>query len=207
MSKLDVASSKVAIIGGGPAGMGCALWLKNMGLTPVIIDEGIKLGGQANTIERVNQWFLGHIDKPASQIVAEFSEHIQTKSIVHKLQYSLVNVNFLDSGLIEILLESATKQTENMVVNSLVIATGQSATNERVLMSIPGFREIHFAKKICYFPLDHLDMQDQLKGKRIIVLGGGDNAYCTALDLVNHASKIVLLMRSQPRAQSKFQSD
>jgi thioredoxin reductase (NADPH) len=37
----------VPIIGGGPAGMSCALWLHNYGLHPVIIEKEPALGGMA----------------------------------------------------------------------------------------------------------------------------------------------------------------
>ena len=37
---------KVAIIGGGPGGMKCALWLKERGHTPVIFEASDELGGQ-----------------------------------------------------------------------------------------------------------------------------------------------------------------
>ena len=43
-----MASRKVVpIIGGGPAGMSCALWLHNYGLHPVIIEQEAVLGGMA----------------------------------------------------------------------------------------------------------------------------------------------------------------
>ena len=35
------------IIGGGPAGMSCALWLHNYGMHPVIIEKEGALGGMA----------------------------------------------------------------------------------------------------------------------------------------------------------------
>ncbi|TAL51473.1 MAG: FAD-binding protein, partial [Methylovulum sp.] len=36
----------VGIVGGGAAGMSCALWLKHLGYTPHIIEHNAKLGGQ-----------------------------------------------------------------------------------------------------------------------------------------------------------------
>lgn len=40
---------KVAIIGGGPGGMKCAMWLKERGHTPVIFEKSDALGGQIKT--------------------------------------------------------------------------------------------------------------------------------------------------------------
>jgi thioredoxin reductase len=39
---------KIAIIGGGPSGIKCALWLKERGHTPVIFEKQDKLGGQVS---------------------------------------------------------------------------------------------------------------------------------------------------------------
>lgn len=39
---------KIAIIGGGPGGVTCALWLKERGHTPVIFEKADKLGGQVS---------------------------------------------------------------------------------------------------------------------------------------------------------------
>lgn len=40
---------KIAVIGGGPAGMKCAMWLKERGHTPVIFEASNALGGQIKT--------------------------------------------------------------------------------------------------------------------------------------------------------------
>ena len=50
----------VPIIGGGPAGMSCALWLHNYGLNPVIIEKEGALGGMARLSPYPNAWLLVH---------------------------------------------------------------------------------------------------------------------------------------------------
>ena len=47
------------IIGGGPAGMSCALWLHNYGMHPVIIEKEGALGGMARLSPYPNEWLLG----------------------------------------------------------------------------------------------------------------------------------------------------
>lgn len=195
----------IAIIGGGPAGMGCALWLNNMGFAPIIIEKGADLGGQANSIKRINRWFLGQQDRSSADIVSSFSDHINHESIRLKLQHSLVKINRQKPGVLELTLESANGQQESLVANAMVIASGQRANNETVFSKLSGYNLIHQNEQFCSFPLDHLDLQDQIKAKRVAVLGGGDNAYCTALDLGENADNVSLIMRSIPRAQKHFQ--
>lgn len=52
-------SNNVIIIGGGPAGMSCALWLKNYGLSPVIVEKEGHLGGMQAVSPVSNIWLLG----------------------------------------------------------------------------------------------------------------------------------------------------
>src|SRR6516165_6243692 len=63
----------VPIIGGGPAGMSCALWLHNYGLKPVIIEQADALGGMARLSPYPNAWLLGERGKPVREHAAEFA--------------------------------------------------------------------------------------------------------------------------------------
>ena len=58
------------IIGGGPAGMSCALWLHNYGLRPVIVEQETALGGMARRSPYPNEWLLGRPDQSARQNAA-----------------------------------------------------------------------------------------------------------------------------------------
>lgn len=49
MIKPVTKQKKVAVIGGGPGGMKCAMWLKERGHTPVIFEKSDALGGQIKT--------------------------------------------------------------------------------------------------------------------------------------------------------------
>lgn len=42
---------KIALIGGGPGAIKCAMWLKDRGHTPVIFEKSDALGGQIKTAE------------------------------------------------------------------------------------------------------------------------------------------------------------
>jgi len=71
----------VPIIGGGPAGMSCALWLHNYGLHPVIIEKERALGGIARMSPYPNEWLLGQRGKTARENAAEFAAHIHELGI------------------------------------------------------------------------------------------------------------------------------
>src|SRR5262245_62799784 len=67
----------VPIIGGGPAGMSCALWLHNYGLRPVIIEQESALGGMARRSPYADPWLLGRPDQTTRENAAAFAAHIR----------------------------------------------------------------------------------------------------------------------------------
>lgn len=75
----------VPIIGGGPAGMSCALWLHNYGLRPVIIEQEAELGGMARHSPYRNEWLLGRPDETARENAAAFAGHIRKLPVEARL--------------------------------------------------------------------------------------------------------------------------
>src|SRR5258707_9570412 len=71
----------VPIIGGGPAGMSCALWLRNYGMHPVIIEKEGALGGMARLSPYPNEWLLGQRGKSGRENATEFAGHIHDLTI------------------------------------------------------------------------------------------------------------------------------
>src|SRR2546429_6035118 len=71
----------VPVIGGGPAGMSCALWLHNYGMHPVIIEKEGALGGMARLSPYPNEWLLGQHGKSGRENAAEFAAHIRDLAI------------------------------------------------------------------------------------------------------------------------------
>src|SRR6478672_13335958 len=49
----------IPVIGGGPAGMSCALWLRNYAVRPIIIEKEHVLGGMAERSPYPNEGLLG----------------------------------------------------------------------------------------------------------------------------------------------------
>src|SRR5215510_8788479 len=71
----------IPIIGGGPAGMSCALWLANYGLKPIIIERAAALGGMARLSPYPNDGLLGRPGATARENAAEFARHIEQAGV------------------------------------------------------------------------------------------------------------------------------
>jgi len=200
MGNSSEGDSVVGIIGGGSAGMSCALWLKYLGLAPLIIERNAALGGQLLNTNRINRWVLGLPGRTGPELSKLYSEHIVEENIHVICNTQLVAVETTAAGY-RLILQDADRHQTSMLVQALVIATGIRAVGGEVFSGIPGFGSLDAAGLVGCFPTDHLDAMECLRGKTVAVIGGGDNAHFTVKDVASVAALTYLLIRSSPKAQ------
>lgn len=184
----------IAIIGGGAAGMSCALWLKNLGFYPIIIDKKDRLGGLQNINPFHNTWYLGIHGKTGKEMAGDFCRHIEVESIPTLLGDRVQNITRQGD------FQLSTKQHE-FTVQSIVIATGQRLKKEETIASIPGSDRLSLSKSV-YFnpgivPITH--------GQVVAIVGGGDNGFSLATILADTAKQVHLFVRSEIRAFGIYQ--
>ena len=206
MTKLSVSNSVIGIIGGGPAGMACALWLKHLGLTPHIIERNPSLGGQLLNLKRINRWVLGLPGRTSAELAGLFKNHVIQENIPVYYNSQLIAVETTKAGY-RLILQGANRSQSAMPVQALVIATGVRALGSEIFSGLPGFDLMYAASLICCFPLDHLNSLEHLRGKTVAVIGGGDNAHFTVKDIASVATRTYLLIRSRPKAQKKLHQE
>ncbi len=194
----------VAIIGGGAAGMSCALWLKHLGLTPVIIDRNDRLGGQLLGIQRINRWVLGAIDKTGVELAGCYARHIHREAVTVLRRSRLISASSNPESF-NLMIETNGAPCA-LTVRALVIATGIRPAGIEIFSGVPGFEPLYRAKRIFFFPLDHLDETVSLTGKTVAVIGGGNNAFFTAIDAATTGANVYLLIRSRPKARMAVQN-
>jgi thioredoxin reductase len=206
MSSLSASNPVIGIIGGGPAGMACALWLKQLGLSPHIIERNPSLGGQLLILERINRWVLGLPGRTSAELAELFKNHIIQENIPVNYNSRLIGVETAKAGY-RLILQGADRSQSAMPVQSIVIATGVRALGSEIFSSLPGFDLLYAASLICCFPIDHLNSLENLRGKTVAVIGGGDNAHFTVKDIALVAARTYILMRSRPKAQKKLHQE
>jgi thioredoxin reductase (NADPH) len=198
-------SLMVGIVGGGVAGMSCALWLKHLGFTPVIIEQNTQLGGQLLHLDRINRWVLGSPDKTSVELAGIYAAHIKQEAIAVLYQARLLEAKAQSSGF-DLLIDEAGKP-RSLSVLAVVIATGLRVLGLDVFRDITGFHALNKTGLMSFFPLDHLEKLPQLKGKTVAVIGGGDNAHYTAKDIAQAGAQVYLLMRSSSKARTIIRNE
>jgi thioredoxin reductase (NADPH) len=189
----------VGIIGGGVAAMSCALWLKQLGHVPYIIEQKAYLGGQLLNLNRINRWILGTPDKTSAELAELYGDHIQQEAIINYCASQIETITAPANGFQITINHQATTRT--LAVKALVIASGVRVQTEAIFAHIPAHTALYQAGAISYYPTDHLEQIPRLSGKTVAVIGGGDNAHYTANDLANAGIKTYLLIRHCPKAR------
>src|SRR3989337_1042054 len=172
--------SKVIIIGSGPAGYTAAIYAARAMLEPIMI-AGVQPGGQLTITTDVENYpgFADVIQGPwlMEQMKAQ-AEHVGTK-VVSDL---VVEVDF-DHRPFKLIGDSGTVYT----ADSVIIATGAQAR----WLGLPSESKYQgFGVSACatcdgFF----------FRGKKVIVVGGGNTAVEEAIYLANIASQVLLVHR------------
>lgn len=185
----------IAVIGGGPAGMSCALWLTNFGYRPIIIEADSALGGLQRYNFHDNPWVLGLPGFNGVALADHLVEHFRSLAAPSYLGCGIRSINRLGSGF-SVALDCA----ENTAIEAsgIVIATG---TRPR---AVPGFHELgKLTDRIIIGPTSFL-IRSGIRNSRVLILGGGDNAFDHALYLSPYDNEISVCTRGAFTARPDF---
>ncbi|NEP47488.1 MAG: NAD(P)/FAD-dependent oxidoreductase [Moorea sp. SIO3C2] len=193
LDNLEDSNKIVAVIGGGPTGMSCALWLKHLGFLPIIIEKNKELGGLQRVSHFQNVWYLGLPGYTGYELAELFRQHLKEESITMLLDSKLKSIVKAGEHF------RIVSETDEFTAQCLVIATGQRIKGYEDLKSVKGSHELLSSPRVCFnpgaTPLLGSDLDRQVVG----IVGGGDNGLVTAIRLANTAKHIHLFVRSQLR--------
>jgi alkyl hydroperoxide reductase subunit F len=165
------------ILGGGPAAMSALVYAarKMINLAIVTLD----FGGQMNETAEVEN-YLGFPSIRAGDLVARFKEHIMGFDIPVSMGISIAEVRRKGDDF-EVLMEDGT----SFFGHSVIFATGK---RHRPL-TVPGEKDL-VGKGVAYCATCDAPLY---KDKKVVIVGGGNSAFTTALDLSRLNAKTVVV--------------
>ncbi|WP_343685387.1 NAD(P)/FAD-dependent oxidoreductase [Asticcacaulis sp.] len=176
------------IIGGGPAGCACALWLHKLGVNSLLIEASDRLGGLQRLSPYENLWIPGVQGRTGEAVAAALHAHIVAGGVPHRLNTAVTRVETADGFTV------ITKD-QSFRARHLVLATGTR----------PAAGPFRPSPNVAIGPGHPMEAL-RVEGQRIAILGGGDNALDQARFVLQRgAAKVTIFSRSRLRAQPLLQ--
>jgi thioredoxin reductase len=169
------------------------LWLKNLGLRPVILEKQDRLGGLQNDSPYPNVWILGKNYPNGKAFAREVGKQIKIEKITVSLESEISSVKYLEREKI-FQVEMRKKGSPSKATASfLVLATGV----------VPITGPFKSSSTVLIGPGNSIEQTDY-KGKTVAILGGGDNAFENYQFIKKKKPKSVTIFARHVRAQIPF---
>ena len=176
LTETNLGHYDVVVIGGGPAGASSAIYTVRKGLKTAILTE--KIGGQVQETKGIeNLISVPYTEGP--KLSADLFKHIQSYPIQVFENRRVKSISKDD--LKQILLESG----EKITADSIIVATGAKWRE----LNVPGEKE-YIGRGVAFCP--HCD-GPYYKGKKVVVIGGGNSGVEAALDLAGIVDQVTVI--------------
>jgi thioredoxin reductase (NADPH) len=199
----SIESKRIAVLGGGPAGLSAALSLARLGFEPIIVETADRLGGR-HAASHGKVMLLGQPAISAQALVASWTEHIQLEGITVALGSEVTRIAG-EAGAFEITLASKAARTFDAAAVVLAMGTRYRLNDARQNGHIEGAAEAMQAGRLRYGPPPPPMQMAAYCGRRVMVLGAGDEAFLTAVQLASVASVVYLVYSNRTQAQAMSQ--
>ena len=189
---MTVHTTRMLIIGSGPAGLSAAIYGARAGMEPIVV-QGLQPGGQLTITTDVENYpgFRDVIQGPwLMQEMQAQAEHVGTRMMWDTItSVDLSGPPFRAMGDSGDVYEGET----------LVIATGAQAK----WLGVPGEQELGGKGVSACATCDGFFY----RGKKVVVIGGGNTAVEEALYLTNHSQDVTLIHRRDTLRAEKILQD
>jgi len=183
---------ELAIIGAGPAGFSAAIYAKRSGISTIVFDRGGG-GGLLQVAPNIEN-YAGFVSIPGIDLVEKMKQHASKYADFHFYeevkQVSLTSTGFL-----------ITTEKTKYQVGAVILCTG----TEHKKLDVPGESEF-IGKGVSYCATCDGFF---FKGKRVVVVGGGNTALMESIFLKQLGCKEVTVIhrRDQFRAEKIYEEE
>lgn len=188
----------VVVIGAGPAGVSCAVWLAHLGFNPIVIDGAAVIGGLSALNPFQDTWNVTAPDLTGEEVSLQMKKSLEAARVPVLLKQAVTGVEpELDAeGRLK---HYRVKFNTNKALlgRKVVIASGVKHKRPEELQDETDMSDIIIGSGKSLHLYDFV-------AKRIAVLGGGDNALENAAYAIDRGALSVDVFARTLRAQHKW---
>jgi thioredoxin reductase (NADPH) len=180
----------VIIIGGGPSGLATALWCADLGMSCVVLEQRNEFGGQLLNIHAAIKNYPGRETANGREMRDIFVSQVQRQNIELRTGVSIAKLELAGSAVVD---------SNGAIYSAKAIAIATGVRRRR--LNVEGETEFYGNGIIESGQRD----KEFVKGKRLLIVGGGDAAFENAILLAVVAAKVTVVIRkSAPSARAEF---
>lgn len=184
----------VVIVGAGPAGVSCAVWLARLGFVPVLLEASDQIGGLCLAHSFSDGWNATLPDMTGPEVAQNLVRSLQLAQVDTRLSSPVSKIQS-NGSVWNVFVHG---NSVPLSARHVVLATGVRARG------LPGWPANEpWPKGVVVGPGTGIVEQD-FTGKRVAVLGGGDNAFENALYAIQHGAHEVAVFARNVRAQHQL---
>ena len=150
----------VIIVGAGPAGVSCAIWLKQLGFKPILLDKNDRCGGAQLLNPYTNTWIATSSGVWGRDVANAMDANVRSQEIETKFQSTVRNAEIAGDTV-----RVTTGQGGRIDARFLVLATGSRPRTAGLV-----------ARAGLLIGSGAAVASTDFKGARVAILGGGDSA-------------------------------
>ncbi len=177
------------VLGGDPAGAACALWLHQLGCPVLLLEKSAQCGGLQQYSPYENLWLPGLSHRKGEEVAFSINAQLFERGIPHRCGVTVQRVTQQAGGGVRLVTDAGAAFTGAILVlaTGARFRTGGLRPSDRLAIG-PGK------------PIEAIDV----KGRRVAVLGGGDNACDQYLFALNRGASSCKIFARHFRAQKKL---
>lgn len=183
------------IVGAGPAGASCAVWLRHLGLNPLLLEATDRIGGLAARNPFADIWTVTSPSQTGVQVADQIARQVQAAGVDTWFDSRVLSVGS-HGNVFNVRLERSGHEPTVVATQTLVLATGVSP---RELAGHEGKRY----RGVIVGPGEEI-MGTDFAGSSVALLGGGDNAFENYAFVKERGARQAHIYARTVRAQKQF---
>ena len=173
-------NTNVIVIGAGPAGLSAGLWCSDLGLRTVVLERAYEPGGQLLSVYNQIKNYPGYYAANGVELRDLIREQVDRSEATLLLSVNIASSDLANRSL-------TLDDGSELAADHIIIATGV----RRRMLNVPGEGSLADRGILTSGVRDRADV----KGRNVVIVGGGDAALENALMLSEVAAKVTIVHR------------